>query len=393
MINRRTLFGASGALASLLSTTLGSCTAAAKSEAYDVEPRGTLGRLERLPRLDLESHQDFLVGFRSWTQSDLRKAAHERFNALFDVEGIDPEEDVPIDEILEIVGADPVVMMSIRAWLSCQQLTWSTVQNEFHGNADAYLDEMEAADRIGPGTLELNPEMQIPEYTKHEIHIQPGGYVGDPFAGHINHYGVNAFYAGRNYQDEVQTAIAAKIIPPEDGRVRRILDMGSGTGRLTFAMKERFPDAEVWGIDVGGPMVRYAHLRGVDLGLDCHFAQRLAEDNKFPDNHFDLVVSYIMFHEVNDEALEQIVAETYRVLRPGGVFFPIDFRTGKQAPKSTAYRTFAWWWDHHYNNEVWRPDFLAQDFGDRIARVGFDVDETIESVRRGHGGILATKPA
>ena len=394
MINRRSLFGASAALASLIATTLGGRKAMAKSPAFaDVEPRGSVGRMERLPSLDLESRQDFLTGFRVWTNSDMRRAASTRFNAILEAKGIARDADLPLEEVLELAETDPVVATSVRTWLSGQQLIWKTVQEEFHNNAETYLKEMEAADATGPGSLELNPEMHVPEYARHEIHIQPGGYVGDPFAGHINHYGVNAFYAGRNYQDEVQGAIAAKVQTPPDGQVKRILDLGCATGRLTFAMKERFPDAQVWGIDVGGPMVRYAHMRAVDLGLDCHFAQRLAEDTKFPDGHFDLVVSYIMFHEMPQEITQQVIRETYRILRPGGAFFPVDFKTGKQEPKASPQRSFALWWDHRWNNEPWRYEFTSRDFGDSIAAVGFKVDEDFPSARRGHGAIMAVKPA
>ena len=394
MINRRRLFGASAALASLVASTLGGRKAMAKSPGFtDVEPRGSIGRMERLHSLDLESRQDFLTGFRVWTNSDMRKAAAQRFDAVLKAAGIPRDADLPLEKVLELAENDPLIASSVRTWLSGQQLIWRTVQDEFHGNADAYLAEMEAADHSGPGSLELNPEMHVPEYARHEIHIQPGGYVGDPFAGHINHYGVNAFYAGRNYQDEVQAAIAAKVQTPPDGKIKRILDLGCATGRLTFAMKERFPQAEVWGIDVGGPMVRYAHMRAVDLGLECHFAQRLAEDNKFPDNHFDLVVSYIMFHEMPQEVTQQVIRETYRVLRPGGAFFPVDFKTGKQEPKPSPQRSFALWWDHRWNNEPWRYEFTSRDFGNSIAAAGFQVDEDFPSARRGHGAIMAVKPA
>jgi len=393
MLDRRSLFMAGTAITSFLSAAVGSQKALAKGNDFDVDPRGSIGRMERLPTLDLESQQDFLTGIRAWSNSKARKAAEKRFADVLLARGLDTDADLPLEEVIAIAENDPVIGMSVRMWLGGQQLTWSSIQDFFHKNADTYLAEMEAADKSGPGSLDLNPDMDVPDYTKHEIHIQPGGYVGDPFAGHINHYGVNAFYAGRNYQDQVQKRIASKILIPKDGKVGRIIDLGCATGRLTYALKERFPDAEVVGVDVGGPMVRYAHLRGVDLGIDVHFSQRLAEDTKFPDNHFDLVTSYIMFHEVTAEAAENIVAEAYRILRPGGVFFPIDFRTGKQAPPQTAYRRFAIWWDHRWNNEVWRMQYSGRDFGDMIANIGFDVDETISSARLGHGAILATKPA
>ena len=180
---------------------------------------------------------------------------------------------------------------------------------------------------------------------------------------------------------------------PRDGKVERIVDLGCATGRLTIALKDRFPEAEVWGLDVGGPMVRFAHTRCVDLGKDVHFIQRLAEDTKFPDNHFDMVTAYIMFHEVTSEAQDKIIAEAKRILRPGGVFFPIDFATGKQVRNFSAYRTFSTWWDHRFNGEPWRIEYASRDFADLCAEHGFDVREDIPAARRGHGAIMAVKPA
>jgi ubiquinone/menaquinone biosynthesis C-methylase UbiE len=178
---------------------------------------------------------------------------------------------------------------------------------------------------------------------------------------------------------------------PKDGKVKRILDMGCATGRLTMALKQRFPDAEVWGIDVGGPMVRFAHVRGLDLGLDVHYAQRLAEDTKFPDGYFDVVASYILFHEVQASAAKKIAAEAHRVLRPGGTFFPVDFPTGRQAPVMSPYTAFSLWWDHRWNNEVWSLNYRSLNFADEMAKVGFAVDETVPQARRGHGRLLGTK--
>lgn len=396
MIDRRTLFGATAATTAFISSLIGGRKAeAAKSGAVtfqDVEERGTKGRLERLPALDLESTQDFLTGFRNLVNGDMRRLAAKRFSEILEENGYEEDADIPLEKIFELVQDDHRVMMSVRGWVSNQQLTWKQVQDYFHANADKYLAEMESADNSGPGSLELNPGIE-PEYTKHEIHIQPGGYTGDPFAGYINYYGVNNFYGGSNYNDEVQAAIAERVQTPPDGKVTRILDLGCATGRLTIAMKDRFPDAEVWGIDVGGPMVRFAHTRSVDLDKDIHYAQRLAEDTKFPDGHFDLVVSYIMFHEVTAEAQDKIIAEAMRILRPGGVFFPMDFRTGKQAATNTAYRKFSTWWDHRWNGEPWRFEYASRDFGDLVASYGFEVDESVPAARRGHGAIMAVKPA
>lgn len=375
MLNRRALFGSS-ALATLAGwLTPGQQAAAKPPRSGDLEPRGSVGRLERLPSLNLESREDFLTGFRIWVHKQVRPAAATRANAIMRKNGLDPRADIPFEQIQELIGGDHKVALSAHLWLNGQMLMWKQLQNEFHGDADAYLAEMEATDNAGPGTLELNPDLQLPKYTTHEIHMQPGGYVGDPFAGHMYHYGTNNFWLGQNYQDEMHGQLAAAVpTPPADGKVRRILDLGCSVGQMSIALKERYPDAEVWGIDAGGPMVRYAHMRAVDLDVDVNFAQRLAEDTKFPDNHFDIVTSFLLFHEVTSEAAMQIIKEAHRITRPGGVFFARDPRAWDRLPASTGFQKWQRWWIWRWNHEVWAMDHQSNDYPTAFADAGFDVE-------------------
>ena len=193
------------------------------------------------------------------------------------------ETDLGYEECFKIMLEDPSYAAKTRLERSAQALMWDRAMRAFHGEADKYLTLMEETDNAGPGSLELNPDMDLPDYTCHEIHNQPGGFVGDPFAGWVYHWALTqAFYQGRNEYDQVHLAIAQSCPKPADGEVRRILDVGCASGLSTTAYKERFPNAEVWGIDVGAPLVRYAHHRAVKKDMDVHFAQRLGEDTKFP---------------------------------------------------------------------------------------------------------------
>lgn len=395
MMDRRTLFKASAAVSAFLGGALGIRKAQAKDFAFDVEHRGTIGRLERLPDLDLESRDNFFVGMRRWRSYTLVPAARKRFAKVMEANGYDPKDDLPLDKIIEMVKDDHLINTEVRIFLDAKRTAHKNYKQEFDDNADLYLAEMEAYDNRGPGTLELDPDLDIPTYTKHEIHQQPGGYVGSPFAGPVYHHGTNAFYLARgteNKQDENHAGMAEQMVTPEDGHVNRILDMGCGIGQLSVALKERFPEADVWGVDVAAPMIRYGHMRAVDLGVDVNFAQRLAEDTRLPDNHFDIVTSYILHHEVTAEATQKIIAEAYRVLRPGGVFFPIDFFTGGQRPSNAA-GTFARWIDHRWNNEVWRPEYASVDFAGTMADVGFAVTEDGPPAWRHRHNILGVKPA
>ena len=387
MIRRRELFGiaaaslavakaAQGELAQAAGAVAKSTTPAqaanAMHELAGVTPRGADGRLKRLASLDLESQQDFTLGFRLLHQRQIRAASINAFERVLEAEGIDPATPLSAEEVRALIARDPAINIANKTWLANQQVTWKTLQDHFHGNYDYYMSELEAGDKAGPGALVMAPQMDIPEYARHEIHIQPGGYVGDPFGGYVYHYGTNSFYIsvlGHNEQDQIHKGVVSRLPLPPDGKVRRILDMGCGIGQYTVALKERFPEAEVWGIDVGGPMVRYAHMRASRLGVGANFAQKLAEDSGFPDGHFDIVSSYIMHHEVPARKTLQIIDEARRLTRAGGIYYPIDFNSaGTKSPGRSMYSR---WMDHRWNNEVWSLEYHSVPFSEEIARRGF----------------------
>jgi SAM-dependent methyltransferase len=398
MLDRRTFFPALSGLGAAFSALFGNRPAEAAKPSFkgDLDPRGTVGRLERLPTLDLESQQDFLTGFRVVTGRGFRSIVSKRMVALFEAKGLDAYSDPPMETILEIAENDHILGMHARTWVSMQEFTWSTIQELLYRDPDKYLDELEAADNAGPGTLELNPDMYLPDHVKHEIHIMPGGYVGDPLGGYVYHYGTNNFSGGRNDQDETSIGFANAMpvpsTPQPAGRPLRILEVGCTIGRITIALKERFPEAEVWGIDAGGPMVRYAHMRAVDLGADVNFAQRLAEDTKFEDGYFDIVTSYILHHEMPAEISKQTVKEILRILRPGGVYFPIDFYTGENKPSPSAAQKYRHWWDYRWNNEIWWEEYTDLDLFGAMETAGFETTEDGPAAWIGRKNLMGTKP-
>ncbi len=368
-LNRRKLLSASVAAGTMA---LSAAKAHAKF-AGDVELRGQIGRLERLPTRDIESAEDFSTTLRNFVQTDLSRAAARRANEIFKANGITSVKDISLVDMIKLLEDDPIIMSRTHAWIDGQLLMWNRLQDAFYSDADRYLTEMLAADKSGPGSLELNPDMTIPPYTAHEIHNQPGGYVGDAFAGHMYHYGTNNLYIHRNDQDAQHINTVSYVPLPDDGKVRRILDLGCSCGQTATALKERFPDAEVWGIDIGGPMVRYAHMRTADIGIDVNFAQRLAEDNGFPDDHFDIITANILFHEVTPEAAHEIIRESHRTLRSGGVFFPNEPVFQVPKPPDTVWSRYFTWWNTNWNTEVWYVYYADFDYAKAFQNTGFDV--------------------
>ncbi|MBL8642748.1 MAG: class I SAM-dependent methyltransferase [Rhodospirillaceae bacterium] len=379
------------------STSAAAKTTDVKIDPYNQTPEQEARHAVRLPKLDQQSVQDFLSSFRAAIGKEFRpmRAVLEKSLAA---KGLTMDADISPEAAWTTLMQHPQYAMSARLWMSTQQQMWANIYGIFHANAEAVLAELEKADTSGPGRLELNPDLNIPDYTRHEIHIQPGGYVGDPFAGAISHYGFKQFDRNvfNNDRMEHHLAMAQETPIPADGQVRRILDMGTGFGAFATSLKERFPEAEVWGIDVGAPMVRWAHYRAVKMNLDVNFAQRLAEDTKFPDGHFDVVVSYIMHHEVHPDVQEKIVAEAYRVLRPGGSFFPVDFVT-KGNPRYMGFgdimRKASIWQDHRYNNEVWSPSYRETDLPGLMRKVGFTDMKVSAKTGTAFQDVLGFKPA
>ena len=91
-----------------------------------------------------------------------------------------------------------------------------------------------------------------------------------------------------------------------------VLDVGCGSGPLTEALRAR--GAVVSGFDLSPAMVELARGR---LGEDADLrVADLAAPLPYPDERFDLVVSSLTLHYVEDWA--SALAELRRVLRPGG---------------------------------------------------------------------------
>ena len=230
---------------------------------------------------------------------------------------------------------------------------------------------MRAAEERAPGRLFLDPNFVYPEYFWNpDFHLQPGGYARTPLAGYINYIGVEANQkgiTGMPAESNKKKFVDAAPAPP-DGVVRRVLDLGCAIGWTTWPLKERFPEAEVWGIDMSAPLLRFAHYLTVERGLDIRFGQMAAEAMTFPDNSFDMIHAHILYHEIPTEIGERILREAFRVLRPGGIYSISDFRTGQKRTPFEEYRTE---WSYRDNPEPYAAEFTSFDLLEAFRRAGF----------------------
>jgi ubiquinone/menaquinone biosynthesis C-methylase UbiE len=259
-----------------------------------------------------------------------------------------------------------------------QELLWESVA----GSVERQLPELIAKAReLSAGTTAqlVIPEGFVPPryVTALDIHCMPGGYctevcADDIAVGALYDRGVYLYamgYTGPDNDDMGRSVVNYLKRNVKDFTPRRILDMGCTVGHSTLPYKELFPEAEVWGIDVGGPCIRYAHARAAGMGREVNFAQMNAEETTFPDGHFDLVVSHILLHETSGKAMPRIFAEAYRVLAPGGMMIHADLPPFDLMDPFTQFILDNETW---YNNEPFWGAMRDMDQYALAEKAGFD---------------------
>jgi SAM-dependent methyltransferase len=111
-----------------------------------------------------------------------------------------------------------------------------------------------------------------------------------------------------------QNADAYEQVMGRWSRRDRVLDVGCGTGSLTFTLPEIARVGGVVGVDLTEPFVEFARARNTDSRISFEPAD--ARALPFEDNSFDRAFSMLVLQFIPNAA--RAVAEMRRVVRPGG---------------------------------------------------------------------------
>ncbi len=210
---------------------------------------------------------------------------------------------------------------------------------------------------------------RYPSYFLRNFHWQTDGYLSRRSA-ELYDVAVELLFGG------TADVMRRQVIPPisrflaaNDERAPRLLDIACGTGRTLSQIAVTHPDLRLYGLDLSPYYLQVARtvLTGVsDVSLVAENAERMP----FRDEHFSILTSVYLFHELPRPARRRVLAEAYRILRPGGLFVIED---SAQLAESGELAFFLGRFAAEFHEPFYK-DYIEDDLAVALTDVGFDVE-------------------
>lgn len=115
-----------------------------------------------------------------------------------------------------------------------------------------------------------------------------------------------------------------------------ILDMGAGTGLLTYYIYQKYKNASYTLIDLSSEMLKIAEERFANLS-NFEFITR-DYINYIYGKDYNAVVSALSIHHLSDEDKQSVYNKAYNILKSGGIFINADQVLGSSDEAETINR-------------------------------------------------------
>jgi ubiquinone/menaquinone biosynthesis C-methylase UbiE len=342
---------------------------------------------------DEQAMEDHFLAMRAWTNRNMDPLDRRLLDEVI-VPGIEkktgtkPTSSAQVRQALEV---HPLHQYWLTLSLTYQDRIWQALDGAIDRQYDELAGKVKAQIAEPKGSLRLNPELEIPRYiAAFDHHRMPGSYVVDTAqddfrAGALYDRFASTYLRNLNggWKNDGRGHSLASHVQGfyPDFKPKRILDLGCSVGHSTVSIAQAFPDAEIFALDVGAPMLRYGHARAESMGVPIHFSQQDAEHTDFADGSFDLVCSSAVMHETSAKGMRQIFRECHRLLRDGGVMCHVD------VPPRHEHLSL---WDQmrcdfesHYNNEPFMTSLARIDWHKVAVDAGFAGDTVLVGYRKG----------
>ena len=116
-----------------------------------------------------------------------------------------------------------------------------------------------------------------------------------------------------------------------------VLDFGCGTGTLTIMAKETSPGSKVTGIDIDMQILNKAIQKVKETKMDIFLLDYDGMHLPFQRNAFDRVISCLVFHHLDTDTKQNMLAEIFRVLNKDGQLLIADFGLSKSWIQRTLF--------------------------------------------------------
>lgn len=148
----------------------------------------------------------------------------------------------------------------------------------------------------------------------------------------------------------------------------RVLELACGTGRFLGFLRRTLPEADLFGVDLSPFYIDHARAELSDAP-NVELSVQNAESLEFAEGHFDAVTAVFLFHELPADARRRVVAEAFRVLRPGGVLVIGDAIQAREAGKLLRFLEIF----PSIYHEPYFKSHLRDDFESIVEGCGFEV--------------------
>lgn len=171
----------------------------------------------------------------------------------------------------------------------------------------------------------------LPRYYRQNFHYQSGGWLTEESAAVYDVQVETLFTGAADVMRRRALLPIARFVQGRDQRDVRLLDVGTGTGRLPGFAHHAFPGVRITGLDLSRPYLEHAR-RTIGASKRLKWIEGAAETLPFADASVDVVTSSFLFHELPKKVRAEAVAEMARVLKPGGLVVVVDSALASDRP-------------------------------------------------------------
>ncbi|RVU06979.1 class I SAM-dependent methyltransferase [Novosphingobium umbonatum] len=342
---------------------------------------------------DEQALEDHFLAMRAWTNQHMDPLDRRLLDEVIVPEVTAKTGKAPTrsGEVRGALESHPLHQYWLTLSLFYQDRIWHVIDDAIDRQYDDLAGKVAELSAQPKGSLRLNPDLEMPRYISSiDHHRMGGGYITDTSeadfrAGALYDRFASTYLRNLNggWKNDGRGHTLASHVQGffPDFKPKRILDLGCSVGHSTVAIAQAFPDAEVYALDVGAPMLRYGHARAESMGVGIHFSQQDAEHTDFEDGSFDLVCSSALLHETSAKGMRQIFKESHRLLRSGGIMCHVD------VPPRHEHLCL---WDQmrcdfesHYNNEPFMTSLARTDWMKVATDAGFAPEKVGIGYRKG----------